>query len=380
MKCNAVSGLFWLKIKSQRYLLILLLVVVAFQIMLGQASAHVLMDRELSLNLAVQQLASDSLSDELVERLSDVDTIEVIIVDAKLSPDEVFRQENVQALLIIPVDFAALIEAQERPVVTLIPAPGVTNRDFAREQVANTVMQLRAYHNLKMALETLGAADVLDGGITTINILDVVYEGPLLQPSTSGASAVYGVSALLILLAFLHAALTVPTREDKRVAMRGRSAFIRQWLASILVVWLVWLVVIALYFGFLTVFVGVPPNPLICLAFVAILFYVSVLGALFAQLIGKHNTSWVFLPLFILSMTIGGGLWANVSLTPAISPLAPVIAVAASSSGSMLGTVVLFAAALLALAVLAVTIFRSTSHTQRHFEPKAKGLAAFLSI
>ena len=361
--------LFWLKLKSQRYLLVLLLVIVAFQVVMGQASSNVLAKREPPLSLAVQQLADDPLSHELVKELANVANFEVIEVDSRLGSDEVFRQVRVQALLIIPEGFEASIEEGKRAVVTLIPAPGITNREFAREQVANVVMQFRARHNLKLALGELGITDALEDELQTLDLLDVAYEGPGFQPSPAAAVPVHGVSALLILLAFLHAALTVPTREDKRIVIRGKAAFTSQLFASLFVVWLVWLLIIVLYFAVLTALVGTLPDPLACLAFVAIMLYVSLLAALLAQLIGRHATSWVFLPLFLLSMTIGVGLWASLIVSPALSPLVPVAAVIVAGSPTLLGAGVLLGVSALLLAVLLVMpfarlgLFKATTRT-----------------
>ena len=347
-------GLFWLKLKSQRYLLILLIVVVTFQIVMGQASSYVLADREPPLGIAVQQMGDDPLSHELIENLSATPNLEIIKVDAALSQDEVFRQVRVQALLIVPADFKDSIEQKKQPVVMLIPAPGITNRDFAREQVAGVLMRLQARYDLVFALNKLGVTYTFEDGVPTTDLLDVVYEGPMLQSSSFDAKPVFGVAALLILLAYLHAALTVPTREDKRVLMRGRTAFVRQFCASLLVVWVVWLVVIALYFVFLAVFIGMVFDVLTCLGFIAIMFYVSLLAALLAQFIGKHVASWVFLPLFLLSMTIGGGLWAQVTISPLFSPLVPVAAVVVPGSATLLGSGILFGAGVLILVSLAL--------------------------
>ena len=378
----AVSKLLWLKLKSQRYLLVLLLVVVALQLVMAQASSYVLADRQPPLSIAIQQLSDSPLSNQLVDNLSNIPGFQAIPVDNSLSPSAVFRQVNVQALLVIPADFGSSDNQNKRPPVTLYPAPGVTNNDFAREQVANTIMQLWAQQDLQQGLEAMGSNATLANGVTTSDLLDVVYDGPLIQSSggtqASGFSMapVYGVSALLVLIAFLHAALTVPTRQDKRILMRGRAAYLRQLAASLLVVWLVWLVVVALYFATTTVLIGSPPNLLTALGFVAIMFYASLLGALLAQVMGRHATSWVFLPLFLLSMTLGGGLWANITLSPLLSPLVPVAAVTVPGNPTLQGTVVLFVAGaiLLLLLLLVVLLLLQRSSVQRgashHPHPK----------
>lgn len=346
--------LLWLKLKAQRYLLTLLLVVVALQLVMAQASSQVLAQRQPPLSLAVQQLADDPLSHQLVADLGGIQSFEVIMVDTTQSPQTVFRQQRVQALLVIPPDFGIDNDNNQRTKVVLYPAPGITNSDFAAEQVASTIMQLRARQDLISALKNLGSEVSVQDELVSSDLLEVVYEGPALQTSPLTVPPVFGVSALLVLIAFLHAALTVPTRQDKRVVMRGRTAYVRQFCASLLAVWLVWLVIIALYFAFTAALIGSMPDMLTCLGFVAIMFYGSLLAALLAQLMGRHGASWVFLPLFMLSMTIGGGLWANATVSPLLAPVVPVAAVVVPGSATLWGTGMLFGAGALICGILLV--------------------------
>ena len=356
LRQTAVTKLFWLKLKSQRYLFLLLLVVVGLQLVMGQTSSYVLADHEPPLGIAVQQKSDDPLSHELVENLTNAPSLEIIIVDNRLSPEEVFKQVRVQGLIIIPSGYELNIEQGIRSPVQLIPAPGITDRNFAREQVANVIMQLRARYDLVFALGNLGMVYDFEARASETDLLEVVYEGPAFQSSPLEAKPVYGVSALLILIAFLHSALTVPTREDKRVIMRGKTAFLQQFCVSLVMVWLVWLVLITLYFVLMTVLVGALFDIWTCLGFIAIMLYVSLLAALLAQFIGKHAASCVFLPLFLLNMTLGGGLWENVSVTSLLSPLVPVVAVVAPGEATAVGTAILFGAAALILVALVLFI------------------------
>jgi hypothetical protein len=359
--------LIWLKLKSQRSLLVLVCVVVGFQLVLGQTSSAVLAEREPPLSIAVQRVGDDALSHELVDDLASVANLEVIEADPTLKPDEVFRAHRVQGLLLIPEDFGALIEAGRRSPVTLYTAPGILNDSFAREQVANTVTKLRARHDLAYALEKLGADPSLASDTNTADLLDVVYEGPALTSGTQGSTRqvilAHGLSALLILLAYPHAALTVPTREDKRLLVHGRRAFIQQLGASLLVVWLVWLAISVLYLVLMAALLGAAFDPFSCLGFFAIVLYASSLAALLAQFLGRHMASWVFLPLFLLNMTIGGGLWGELTLSPLLSPLVPVAAVALSGGSTLLGSGMLLGATVLLLAALATVVWLRRSPT-----------------
>jgi hypothetical protein len=355
-----MMGQLGLKFKSQRYLLPLFLVVVLLQVVLGQASSYVLSDRQPPLSLAVQQLGSDETSDELVAQLKETGALKIIEIDSASSTDEALGRERVQGLLVIPEEFGELLNNGRRSPVVFYPAPGITNQDFATEQIAGAIVQLKARHALNVALQEIGAEQYGGNSVETSDLLDVVYEGPLLQGTTQDTTVVYGVSALLILLAYLHAALTVPTREDKQLLVHGRRAFVRQLLLSLLVVWIVWAVVIALFFAITALLSGVAPNMSVFSGFVVIMLYTSLLAALIAQFTGRHVASWVFLPLLLLNMTLGGGLWAKIVVSPLLAPLVPVTAVAGTGDAALLGMMVLVSAsAALALGLLLSVIYRT---------------------
>jgi hypothetical protein len=346
-----------LKLKAQRPLLALACAVVAFQLVLGQASSDVLAHREPPLGIAVQHNAQDALSNELVRDLAAGAGLEVVQVSTALEPDEVFQAVRVQGLVVVPEEFGALVEEGKHAPVTLYPAPGVLRDEYVSEQVASAVMQLRARHDLQVALEDFADSDGVMDAANSSNLLEVVYEGPALQSSSQESTPAHGVAALLILLAYLHAAFTVPTSEDKRLLVHGKRTFFLQLGASLLAIWLVWFVVSLLYFALVALLLKVAFDLFSFLGFLAIALYVSLLAAFLAQLVGRQVASWVFLPLFLLNMTIGGGLWGEVVLSWFFAPLVPVSAVAVLDSPLLWGIATLCGAA----ALMAAALIRAAS-------------------
>ncbi|MCL1880316.1 MAG: hypothetical protein FWF71_06875 [Actinomycetia bacterium] len=349
-----MAGQFWLKLKSQRHLLVLLVVVVVFQLLLAQASSYVLADRNPPLSIAVQNIDGSAQASELVDGLSTISGLDVVSVDNSLSSEVVFAQNVVQGLLVIPDGFGNALDQGKRLPVVYRLAPGITNYAFAREQIADVILQMRAKHALQVALGSLSAADNQVTLPPTGDLLDVAYDGPGTPIPAGSPAPVHGVSALLLLLAFLHAALTVPSHQDKRLLVHGRRAYLRQLVISLTVVWLVWTVVILLYLAFMALLLGAAPDLWCGLGFLAVVLYVSLLGSLAAQLFGHHATTWLFLPLFLLSMTIGGGLWAESALPAWCSPVVPVVAVSAVSGTDLTGVTVLLVAALVVAGLLLV--------------------------
>ena len=376
---STIGRLFVMELKSQRPFIPLLTLVLALMLLLGQASSYVLADRNPPLSIAVQ-IQGEALSDDasiagtddagaansgaadnilaidFVQVLSATQGLEVIEVPSSQSPEEVFGQHRVQGLVVISADFTERILQGRHSPVMLHSAPGITNIGFARELVASAILQVKARSELERALEAIGLEEAISEAIEPYDLFEVIYEGPLLQTTLEGSTPAFGVSALLVLLAFLQAALTIPTRENKRLLVYGSGAYLQKLAGSFLVIWLVWLVLCVLFFGFLALLTGAAPSMFALLGFLAIAFYVSVLAALLAQFLGRHATSWVFIPLFLFNMTIGGGLWGSAVVSPLLAPLTPVSVVSAIGDESLTGIIMLFVTGLMLLGALVAVI------------------------
>jgi hypothetical protein len=366
MRCTL--ELLLLSFKAQRYLLPLLLLVVLFQVVLGQTSSAVLGGHQPPLALAVQSKSSDDYSAALVEKLSSLPGIEVIEVDPALDEDAVFSRYKVQGLVILPDDFGERISQGRRVQVLYLSAPGITNSSLGREQVADAIVQLQSQRALDAALADLGIDYQYGEKFESIDLLDTVYEGPALQgdPSQDGpldTAPVFGVAGLLLLLAYLHTAFVLPAPSDRRIVALGRRAYLRQWTAALFLVLLVWLFLVALYFLLLYVLVGFAPGAALVVGFLAIVVFSTLLAALLSQLFGRVVATWIFLPLFILNTTIGGGLWGQVTLSPAFAFIVPVSTVVARADTTLLGVEVLVAASIL---VLLATLIRIRLRFSRH--------------
>ncbi|MDR1713816.1 MAG: hypothetical protein LBR39_06670 [Coriobacteriales bacterium] len=370
----AMGTLLLLQLKAQRQLLPLLALVVALMLLMGVTGAQALGGRAPAMSLAVQEQAADDNSAAFIERLQATPNLEVLVVEPALSANAVFERYQVQALVVIPTDFSERIAAGGRLNLEFYPAPGITDSSFAQEQVADAAMRLRAYRELELALAEYGEQAPPLAEAQPLDLLDVVYEGPGWQAGAqtdvetgaeTGATAgtqdgaqagaqtaepVFSVAALLLLLAWLHSALTVPTAQSRRLRVHGRWAYIRQLLASLAAVLLAWLLILACYLLVMTLALQATITWTIILGLMAIIAYSALLAALLAQLLGRTVTTWLFLPFFVLNMTLGGGLYNDAVLTPAVSPLVPVV-VAASGGLSQVGTIMLIVGAVSAIII-----------------------------
>lgn len=341
-----------LRFKTQRALLPLFVLVALFMLLMGQTSADALSERQPSLSLAVQQKESDEYSEQLVEILAQSSNITLHELPAELSSEQVFSEVQVQGLVVISSDFGEALENGDKAKVLYYPAPGISDSSFGKEQVADAIMRLQARSSLEHALIALGEEDALEAlNESHKDLLETVYDGPSATSRSAQGMPVYGVAALLLLLAWLHASLLVPGPDSKRTRQHGRAACVRELAASLLVVWIVWLVILALYLVLLTLSAGELPSLKRVCGFIALIFYASSMAALCVQVFGRVPTTWLFLLIFGLSMTIGGGLWGQVVVSPLLSPLVPVAVVVLEEGAAWLGIGVL---AVLGVAALLV--------------------------
>ncbi|MDR0514909.1 MAG: ABC transporter permease [Coriobacteriaceae bacterium] len=348
-----MSGLVRLALKAQRPLLPLLAFVLAFQLLLGYTASLALMGRTPPLSLALMQRSADPLAADFAARLSDSDGITVIEVAPEAGMEEVFNTYDVQGIVVVPPDFAERINTQGRSLVFYQKAPGITDSAFACEQVGDVLLQTRAGIHLEEALDRLGAPLPEGEAIQELDLLETAYEGPGLQYAWQGDPPLFGVAALLLLLAYLHAALTLPTKGERRLLLRGRAAYRASYAAGLFALLLVWFALIVVYFIILAL-AGVGFSLFLPCAFAVIAAYGAVLAGAFSMAWGRTAATWLFVPFFLVSMTIGGGLWDTAVVDPWFAPLMPVAALSAAGAIAPQG---LAALCLAALVLVAATLF-----------------------
>jgi hypothetical protein len=336
-----------LKLKGQYLSLPLFALLIALQLICSHTAATALAGRPPAFAIAVQQLSDDEASARFTAMLSASSSFTVHLADPNMDKQAVFDAYSVQGLVVVPADFEDRMSRNATVAVTWHAAPGISDSAVACEQVADVILQMRASTHLTEAIDALGAATITPGERSS-GIISAVYDGPQILGDKTDASQVYGISALLLLLSYLHAAMTFPHRNSRRLIARGGRAWRLSWLASLLSCWLIWLVVIGAFYGILAAS-GIPLDLWRLCASALIIAYSSLLGALVTQFAGPQNATWAFVPFFLLNMTLGGGLWGDVVAIPALAPLIPTTAAVASGSGALLSMALLGIGSLLCL-------------------------------
>ncbi|MDR0500017.1 MAG: hypothetical protein LBG97_02055 [Coriobacteriales bacterium] len=399
-----------LAVKSQRFFLPLFAGILILQIICGQTAAAILSERQPIFALAVQQTAPDPTSAAFVKHLKESSMFTIHEVNLELTPQEILETIDAQGLVVTFTDFEQRISESGIPLVNWYTAPGINDSKIAQEQVADVLLQLRAEARLNLALDKFNKTDdSLTPKIEVTDLIQTTYYGPDLLASVldsksgfdsgaeagsdvssgSGAGAdvssgseagsgaefdsgsippldakdsaqAYVVSALLVTLAFLHAAMLLPQKSMRRLLVRGRKAWFVSLVARLLAIWFIWLVIIAIYFIVLMIF-GIKLNPDLLLCFVLIVLYVTLLGGLITLLFKHAFACWFFVPLFLLNMTLGGGIWGATIALPTLTPLLPVSIVLAHGSNFTLATISLLLASAFCLLAILLASFRCTT-------------------
>lgn len=339
-------SLFRLNVKMMIPRLPLLLLLVALQLILGQIAAVALSDRTPALRIAVFQEESDALSDRYLNALRELPELELVELGSLEEKEKIFTGGTVQGLLVIPEYFDDYLTKGKNRAVQFSPAPGVTDVSLPVEYLLTEILAIRSDLLLDAELEKMNIPrdEIPDEPVYDDPILILEYDGPPVQKQPFLIPPVFGVPALFLLLAFLHAVQTVPGRDNRRILMRGESKLTKAALVSMLALGLIWMVLICLYAAGMFLFYEVRVPVPVFGALAGLALYAIALGGAVAVSGKRHWGTWIFIPWFLLNMTIGGGLWNASMKTPLLTPLVPVSAIVRSSeNGSPLGMGLLFA-------------------------------------
>ncbi|MDR1559471.1 MAG: hypothetical protein LBS84_07220 [Clostridiales bacterium] len=334
----------------------LLILLVSFQLVLGRLSVSALNRNPPDLKIAVTAESPDELTERLIGALRDIPALEIVTAESESARED----HSLLGLLVLPDYFSEYIINGRNNAALFYPAPGVADTSEAETYITAELASMRAEILLERRLESLGAADmVLPADLRAEKpILSVEYTGPPIVESPFTYAPAYGVPALFVLLAFLHAAQTAPGPDNRRMASRGGSAIKRCFISCLPALWAVWCLDAVLYGLGMRFFYNMDVPPPIIMALACLGMYASALGCLLALAGARRMAAGVFVPWFLLAMTMGGGLWNTPVKSVFLTPLLPTSLVSASNGGDWRGAVSLLACAAAAAGLCGVWLKR----------------------
>ncbi|MDR1778372.1 MAG: hypothetical protein LBR14_01255 [Clostridiales Family XIII bacterium] len=305
----------------------LLVLLIVAQILLGQISANALASREPEVRFALIPNGAGELAQSLVQSVTSVKSADVTVLAPGTSPASALRDSSLQAAVVVTEDFDERMHGGRGDAILIYPAPGVSDVSVITEFFAAELIRQKADALLDEALAETGLdkeeylADYAEGD----PIINIDYIGPAGGSIPFSAPPAYGVPALLLLLAFLHAAMLLPGPDQRRFRLASAGPRARSFFASLLTLYLAWILVTACYALAMRLFYHASVQPGALAVLFLIPLYAMSLSAILVALGGRRAAPWVFVFWLAANMTLGGGLW-NAGVTfPLLRPLLPVL-------------------------------------------------------
>ncbi|MDR1070170.1 MAG: hypothetical protein LBL37_05260 [Gracilibacteraceae bacterium] len=323
----------YLRVVGRQWPLFVLLMIC--QLVLGEVSSAALSEKKPELSIALAAESDGPLARRYIRALEQTPELRMIRVDPPLEREKIFAAHAVQGLVVISPQFDALIAGGQGGAVLLYPAPGVSDVSMVKEFLAVEAVMLRADVIRRDQLQAIRApvAEMPPAAMAE-PILTIAYEGPAAAPQAFSSPPAFGLPALFLLLAFLQAAGAAPGPDNRRLLLRDSRTAARARTAFGLAAWTGWGLLTILYICGLRLFYQVAVPLPVAATLLLLAFYAVALGCLLA-LTGKRAWAvWVFIPWFLLNMTLGGGLWNLPLPSPLLLPLLPLGAIQAAQSGS----------------------------------------------
>lgn len=340
-----MSVFFKLQCKALLVTVPALVLLVILQCVLGQIAAVALNNAKTDLVVAYCIEERSGYAKRFAEAIENSTVFKSISTDSLDDKTLLFETGRADAFVFIPKSFDDAITKGVHPAVTVYIAPGVTDYEIIKEYLGNQCLVFRseALVSQVFAGRLRDSYHINSSLKSDTPIVLVEREGPLLQSGPYIVPPVYSIPALFLLLSFLHAAAFAVGSDNPRWRMRGARVLKQASLLSLLAVFCYWSVAILAYtVGMRFIYKLDVPLPVILSLFGITAFSISA-GGLLAYYGKRHLSVWIFVPLLLLNMTVGGGLWNAVDTSIKFPLVLPITAVLTSATGTYKGAAVLFA-------------------------------------
>jgi hypothetical protein len=342
----------------------LLALLIVLQLVLGQISSFALSETPPELSVALINESDEPLASRFESSLNGISGLNVVKLPADANRENVFLQNDVQGLAVIPARFDEYVMEGHDNAILFYPAPGVTDPSVTVEFLSTTALLLRADIITEEAIAGLGARSngAGSGNLEDMPILVLEYNGPPINEALYLAPPAFGVPAVFLLLAFLHAVFVIPGKDNRRLLQRGMQKAARLCILSLASLLAVWVALVLIYGLWMLLFNNISISAPTVAALIGIAAYACTLGGIMS-IAGKRTWAvWVFVFWILFNMTIGGGLWGSSVTNPAMIPLLPVSSVSFAGGNAVIGTVMIIVSFVVGFAVYCGAVVKVFSH------------------
>ncbi|KAF1297345.1 hypothetical protein BAU15_11385 [Enterococcus sp. JM4C] len=304
--------------------LVFLLVILLGQLLTTRMNVYFTRGQAIPSGIEVVDLAKNAQSTDYIKRLKKAPNMQVTVTD-QLNKERL-KETIIQGILVLPEQFSQALENQEKGFLTYYSATGIQDTGPIEEVIVASLLQMQGERLYQVTLEKDGLSAAA-GEPELSELFQVVYYNSLGEVvSEKSAKPVFtlGLAALFILLAVLYLQNYLPGADQRRFAFYGKKNLYRQQGVVGGLIFVGWLSVIGAFLFLMPLLIdGVfEKNSLISLLGVLVFCYAI---SFFFITIGKRQwLSFLFIPWFILNMTMGGAVWGVASEHQLVTAFLPV--------------------------------------------------------
>ena len=354
-----------LKIKEQLSYGFPMLIILVGAVLFGTISSIALSDRQPEFRVALLCLDGGEKAGVFAEYLAETPGVEIDFAADYRGGEELLNSRRVEALVVVEPGFESAVTAGSSAdiAVRIIPAPGTMSADVIREAVALSILRVRAFYMLETTLTEIGEIspekirEVHNRYAVENPVIGAVYFGPITLPLHAPIPPMHGAQALFLLLSLLHAAFALPGISG----VIGKSGKLKNFFAGSVALIVIWTAQLAAYLLVMSaIFASRPATHEFAALFGLIVFCVGLGGLLSTLSLSKTKAVYMFIPFFLLNMTIGGGLWGRFAPIPLLMDILFPVAGALRGADGEHGIIL----TLLALGVLMMTAGAIAQHRE----------------
>ena len=318
------KNIFWIYLKNMKIIWLIIFLLLLTQLASTKMALVFTHEEKLATKISVINQDNGEASTEYLKELAKNPQFE-IIQQQKSTLKKLF-EDNTQGTLIINDNFSEDYLKGNQKIMDFYVTPGIQNTGTIRESLAVPLLKINAETNFKNKAEELNKNHVAEN-FSPEELFQVEFHqvgSELTQGSQKETLIPLNLAALFILVFLLFVTSFLPGMDQRKLAFYGPKNLLKQQLQVLSILLLSGFLLIL---GFIVLMpkltsFSLPENSFLLLF--SLLLYTLFIGLLLVNLNKRQLAIFLFVPWFILNMTIGGGLWGSMNLVSYLKWLLPV--------------------------------------------------------
>ncbi|MGM0123208.1 hypothetical protein IGI37_000574 [Enterococcus sp. AZ194] len=289
--------------------LVCLAIILVGQLLTTRMNVYFTKGAEIPSAIEVVDLENSQQSVEYITRLKKVPNLQVTVTDTFAK--EHLKKTTIQGVLILPKEFSKGLATQKKELLTYYCATGIKDTGHIQEVILSSLLQMKGEALYQTHLKENGLDNQV-GKPEISELFQVVYYnalGEIVSKKTNKPVFTLGLSALFILLSVLYFQSYLPGEDQRRFVFYGRKNLYKQQAIVAGILFVGWLSVIGLFLILMPKLIEGELAKQSLPFLLGVLFYCFTLSFLVINSGKREWLSFLFIPWFILNMTMGGAVW-----------------------------------------------------------------------